>query len=429
MNNIKNMVDNDYETITQFLPIEDYNNIPQKSKNSIRLIIDSLFDALMVLKDPGISEVSFNSDGHLWAYGHIGKKGKALIGKKRPLDVPIYHKTEKIVKQIKYLVSIDSFGRKVKNKIPENYIINQMDEIYTETIEEPKKIEFDENGIRYLDRLDADKAIKTLATFYGTQVHELNPILEVEIPALGQRFSGMMPPCEVRTSFSLRTKATIVYTLQDYVDNGTLTESQKLSLLNMIRDKKNILVVGGTGSGKTTFCNALLHELSKIDPDCRIVIIEDVRELQCDVIDKVPMLVPPVSVEISQNLKPITTDILLRSSMRRSPDRIVLGEIRDGDTAANLLNAWNSGHPGGVSTIHADDAMGGLLKFEQYLDGSQKTINPKIIASTINVIVSIQKATEYNKETNEWVKKRKIEEVKQVDMYVPDLKKYILSDL
>lgn len=420
--------DNNYETIIQFLSPEEYNSIPEKSKNSIRLIIDSLYDGLMVFKNPNISEISFNADGKLWAYGHVGKNGKILVGMKRPIDVPIYHPTEKTIREDKFLLIKDDLGRKIKKPIPDDYIINGFDEIHVEHVEVPKKIVFDDNGVRYLDRIDADKAIKTLATFYGTQVHELNPILEVEIPVLGQRFSGIMPPCEVRTSFSLRTKAQVVYTLQDYVDNGTLTDSQKLSLLNMIKEKKNILVVGGTGSGKTTFCNALLHELSQIDPECRVAIIEDVRELKHNCDDSLNFLVPPVSVEITQNMRKITTDVLLKATMRRSPDRIVLGEIRDGDTAANLLSAWNSGHPGGMSTIHADDAASGLLKFEQYLDSSSKTINPKIIAATINVLVSIQKTTEMLPDGT-WIKRRKVEEVLYVDQYVSETKKYYTSAL
>lgn len=424
----KSNLDNNYETIIQFLSPEEYNSIPEKSKNSIRLIIDSLYDGLMVFKNPNISEISFNADGKLWAYGHVGKNGKILVGVKRPIDVPIYHPTEKTIREEKFLLIKDDLGRKIKKPIPADYVINGFDEIHVEHVEVPKKIEFDENGVRYLDRIDADKAIKTLATFYGTQVHELNPILEVEIPVLGQRFSGIMPPCEVRTSFSLRTKAQVVYTLQDYVDNGTLTDSQKLSLLNMIKEKKNILVVGGTGSGKTTFCNALLHELSQIDPECRVAIIEDVRELKHNCDDSLNFLVPPVSVEITQNMRKITTDVLLKATMRRSPDRIVLGEIRDGDTAANLLSAWNSGHPGGMSTIHADDAASGLLKFEQYLDSSSKTINPKIIAATINVLVSIQKTTEMLPDGT-WIKRRKVEEVLYVDQYVSETKKYYTSSL
>lgn len=423
------MNDNDIGLITQFLDIDEYNKIPQVDKNHIRVLFEALYDALVCLKEEGVNEVAFNEDGNLWAYGAVGVEGKIIVGKKRPINVPMFDSSqkEKIIK--KYLIKSDNLGRKSKVEIDDLYHITELDEIYEEVIEMPKKIEKDENGIRYLDHIDADKAIKTLATLYRTQVHELNPILEVEVPYLGHRFSGMMPPCQTATGFSIRTKPKKIYSLDDYVDQGTLTVSQKKSLLNYIQQRKNILVVGGTGSGKTTFCNALLKAVSEEDYLSRVIIIEDVRELQCEVKDKVYMTVPPPSLEITDDKYLITTARLLKSAMRRSPERICVGEVRDGDTALNLLSAWNSGHPGGICTIHADDALGGLDKLEQYILMSNKTPNKQMIARTVNVIVSIQAGNIYDTVEKKWKKVRKVEEIKSVEQYVEATGKYYLQEL
>lgn len=422
------VVDTNLAAITEFMSIEEYNKINATNKGHIRLLFESLYDALKVLKDDGVTEVSFNEDQLLWAYGAVGSEGKVIVGIKRPATVPMFDttQTEKIIK--KYLVKKDSIGRKSKVEIKDDYHITEMDEIIEEIVERPKKIEKNEDGLMYLDNIDPDKAMKTLATLYRTQVHELNPILEVEIPYLGHRFSGMMKPCQSETGFSIRTRPKKIYSLDDYIEQGSITESQKLSLLQYIQQKKNILVVGGTGSGKTTFCNALLKAVSELDPLSRVIIIEDVRELQCEVKDKAYMTVPPPNLE-GDDSTAITTARLLRSAMRRSPERICVGEVRDGETALNLLSAWNSGHPGGICTIHADDAIGGIDKLEQYIIMSNKTPNRQMISRTVNVVVSIQASNIYDRDTCKWRKVRRVEEIKSVEQYVEATGKYYFQDL
>lgn len=424
------IMDNDLELITTFLDINTYNKIPTVDKNHIRVLFESLYDALIALDKDGINEVNFNEDGILWACGGgAGPEGKAIVGRKRPLNVPMFDETqtEKIIK--KYLIKNDKIGRKTKVEIKPDYIITELDEVQEEIIERPKKIDKDEDGILYLDMIDPDKAMKTLATLYRTQVHELNPILEVEVPYLGHRFSGAMPPVQSSTGFSMRARPKIIYSLDDYIKQGTITESQKKSLVNYIKMRRNILVVGGTSSGKTTFCNALLKAVAENDPLTRIIIIEDIRELQCEVKDKVYSTVPPPSLEISDERQVMTTAKLLKSAMRRTPKRICVGEVRDGDTALNLLSAWNSGHPGGICTIHADDAIGGLDKLEQYIMMSNKVPNKQMISKTVNVIVSIQATSIYDTKEERWIEVRKVEEIKSVEQYVEATGKYYLQDL
>lgn len=374
------MIKEDYgENIClKYMSLDEFNSLPNTTRNGIRLIIESLDYAIEKLESPEISEISVNADGAIWAYGLLGEKGKELLGFTKPYGTP-------------------------------------------------ENVTHHENGHPYISNIDAGKAIKVLANFYGTQVHEERPILEVEVPYLGHRFSGIVPPCDYAPSFTMRSKATKIFTLQDYVNSKTITHSQMMSLREMISLRRNILVVGGTGSGKTTFCNALLHELDQLDPDCRVFIIEDVRELQCSVADKVTLLVPPVS--ISKGKAPeITTETQLRHSMRRSPDRIILGEVRDGQACSVLLSAWNSGHSGGMTTIHADDAEGGLRKIEQYLEMDGKKPNPRAIAATVHCIVSIQKASQAD-ENGKMFKIRKVEQIVTVDEYIEDLDKYALGVL
>lgn len=421
-------VDNDIELITQFMSIKNYNSMKQSDRNPMRVLYESLYDALKALQTDGIDEVSFNEDGFLWGMGPGMKGGKEILGIKRPHGTPIFDKENKETVITKFLVVKDDIGRESLKPIDENYRITELDTIREKVEERYKKIEINEDGYRYLDGIDADKAMKTLATLYKTQVHEGNCILEVIIPWLGHRFSGSMPPASSSSSFSLRAKPTKIYSLEDYVAQGTITESQRKSLVNNIMQKKNILVVGGTSSGKTTFCNALLKCVSEVDPMTRVGIIEDVQELQCESKDKFFLTVPPVSLSLDTS-KMLTTDALLRVAMRRSPKRICVGEVRDGEAAATLLNAWNSGHSGGICTIHADNAYGGLEKVEQYIIGSNKFPNPALISKTIHLIVSIQSVTDFDDEIQSWVTTRRVEEIKQVDQYVVEQKKYYLSDV
>lgn len=363
----------------KYMTKEEFNSLNSLTRTNIRLIIQALDFVLEKLESDEITEITVNSDGKVFAHGLLGEKNKALLGIVRP------------------------------DGLSENEVSN-------------------ENGLLYIDGIDTQVATKTLATYYDTQVHELNPLLSVEIPFLGHRFSAIMKPCSTNTSISIRSKAKKIFTLEDYVKDKMLTVSQMKSLKEMISARRNILVVGGTGSGKTTFCNALLHAMSELDFDSRVIIIEDVRELQCNVNDKENWLIPPIPVKEQKSGFCITAETLLRHAMRSTPDRIVVGEIRDGAAANVLLMAWNSGHSGGITTIHADDARGGLRKLEQYLEMDGKKPNPAAIAKTIHCVVSIQKATQID-ENDKLYRIRKVEEIVAVNDYLIDLKEYDISSL
>jgi type IV secretion system protein VirB11 len=144
-----------------------------------------------------------------------------------------------------------------------------------------------------------------------------------------------------------------VFTLDDYVAAGTMTSDQASALRAAVAARKNILVAGGTSTGKTTLTNALLAEVAKTSD--RVVLIEDTRELQC----KAPNL---VALRTKDGVA--TLSDLVRSSLRLRPDRIPIGEVR-GPEALDLLKAWGTGHPGGIGTIHAGTALGALRRLEQ----------------------------------------------------------------
>lgn len=233
--------------------------------------------------------------------------------------------------------------------------------------------------IGHLSRTQAENLICTIAGALGTEATRDKPIVEGELLIDGSRFEGIMPPIVEFPVFAIRKKAIMVYTLGDYVRDSIMNERQREVMEDAIQDKQNILVVGATGSGKTTFCNAILHRIAEVDPETRIAIIEDTRELQCPAENKFPL-------RTSEN---VGMTQLLRACMRMRPDRIVVGEVRDGAALA-LLKAWNTGHSGGVATVHANNAAAGLTRLEQLIQEAGVQPNPAVIAEAVNYIVSIQ---------------------------------------
>jgi P-type conjugative transfer ATPase TrbB len=215
----------------------------------------------------------------------------------------------------------------------------------------------------------------------GETVTPDRPSVAGVLPRSGERFQGVLPPLADRPIFTIRKRATIVFTLDDYVAKGILSSDGAAMIRQAVIDRKNILVAGGTGSGKTTLVNAILAEPAfKSD---RIVIIEDTKELQCPADDKVELL--------TKNTEPrVTMTDLLRMTLRLRPDRIILGEVRGGEALA-MLKAWNTGHPGGVATIHANSAGDALHRVEDLVGESSYTVPKRSIASAINIIIHIER--------------------------------------
>ncbi|MBL4574555.1 MAG: P-type conjugative transfer ATPase TrbB, partial [Opitutaceae bacterium] len=184
---------------------------------------------------------------------------------------------------------------------------------------------------------EAERLIRLVASHMGCECHAKNPIISAELPETGERFEGLLPPVVLNPVFSIRKKAEVIFDLQDYVEQEIITPLQKQHLVEAVRSRKNILVVGGTSSGKTTLTNALLQEVAKAND--RVVLIEDTRELQCAAKDCVALRTKDGIVDLPR---------LVRSTLRLRPDRIIIGEVR-GPEALDMLKAWNTGHPGGIT--------------------------------------------------------------------------------
>ena len=183
-----------------------------------------------------------------------------------------------------------------------------------------------------------------------------------ELPEGGERFEGLLPPVSAAPCFSIRKPATRIHRLIDYVADGIMHADVALALSMAVVERKNILVAGGTSSGKTTLANALLHEMASLDE--RVIVIEDTRELQCAAPDIVALRTKPGVVTIAD---------LVRSTLRLRPDRIIVGEVRGGE-ALDMLKAWNTGHPGGIATVHAECVV---------------TVPRRLIAEAIDLVVFI----------------------------------------
>jgi type IV secretion system protein VirB11 len=227
---------------------------------------------------------------------------------------------------------------------------------------------------QHLSPADGDRIIRLVAHHVGAEVHAGRPRVSAELPGTGERFEGLIPPVVSAPAFAIRKPAVAVFTLDDYVTASIISTAEALILRRAVAKRQNILVAGGTSTGKTTLVNAILAEVATGND--RVVLIEDTRELQC----KAPNL---VALRTKDGVCSLAD--LVRSSLRLRPDRIPIGEVR-GAEALDLLKAWGTGHPGGVGTIHAGSALGALRRLEQLIQEAVVTVPRPLIAETIDVI-------------------------------------------
>src|SRR6476469_7078977 len=230
-----------------------------------------------------------------------------------------------------------------------------------------------ETGER-LSPFDGERIIRLVAHHVGAEVHAGVPRVSAELPGTGERFEGLLPPVVSAPAFAIRKPAVAVFTLEDYVAAGIIISGRANALKSAVAARKNILVAGGTSSGKATLVNALLAEVAKTSD--RIVLIEDTRELQCKAPNFVALRTKDGVISLSD---------LVRSSLRLRPDRIPIGEVR-GAEALELLKAWGTGHPGGLGTIHAGSAIGALRRMEQLIQEAVVTVPRALIAETIDLV-------------------------------------------
>ncbi len=237
-----------------------------------------------------------------------------------------------------------------------------------------------DTGVRF-EPAQVERIIRLVASHARAEVHAGSPIVSAELPphghGAGERFEGVLPPVSLAPCFSIRKPATRVYTLMDYVADGIMSADVARLLSLAVVDRRNILVAGGTSSGKTTLANALLAEMAHLDE--RVILIEDTRELQSPAAD---------TVALRTRAGHVTMADLVRSTLRLRPDRIIVGEVR-GPEALDMLKAWNTGHPGGIATVHANSAASALLRVEQLVQEAVVTVPRRLIADAIDIVVFI----------------------------------------
>lgn len=264
-------------------------------------------------------------------------------------------------------------------------------------------------GLIYTGKTLTNDIVSNIIVQIANHSHKIcnkdNPLLEAEI--LNMRFQGFLSPDIVKnSSFCIRKHAKKIFNLDDYVQNKTMTKYQKEIIIQAIYNRKNIIVAGGTGSGKTTLVNALLFEIAKLNN--RIIIIEDTKELKCDAENKLALI----------STKTTSMEDLLRATLRSRPDRIIVGEVR-GSEAFTLINAWSTGHKGGISTVHSNSAFHTLTRIETLVGFGTDKVQPSIIVDAIDVIIYIKKTPTG----------RVIEEIRKVITYDKKKEEYITEKL
>ena len=229
-----------------------------------------------------------------------------------------------------------------------------------------------------ISRERRESIIRMLAGHHKVICNSSNPTLSVKMPVFGGgRFQGLVPPVTTDPCFSLRMPPRTVMSLTDLLESGTISGRQLEALEDAVNSHRNIIVAGGTGSGKTTIANALLQLVTKD----RLVVIEDNPELIPASSNRVMMLTS----------ESFTLRAAVKASLRLRPDRIIVGEIRDGGTALDLIKAWLTGHPGGIATIHSDSAEGTKRRLRALMQEVVVTPSDADINAAVDLVVYVSK--------------------------------------
>ena len=287
----------------------------------------------------------------------------------------------------------DQILRSLEDNLTEDILLNPDGSLWV------KQMGHGFSRIGEMPAAQAASALGTIAAWRGTVLNHEHPVLETELPIDGSRFEGIVSPVVRRPVFAIRLRPRKIFSLEDYEADGILTEgTDPLNQLRRrddfldglrglkhadviraaVRARKNILVVGSTGSGKTTLVNGILDSLAQLTPHDRVISIEDTTELQCPVKNYLDL----------RAVGSVTMLECLRACMRLKPTRIVVGEVR-GAEAHTLLKAWNTGHPGGAATVHANDALSGLIRLESLVAEATSAPQQTLIAEAVDLVIFV----------------------------------------
>lgn len=227
-----------------------------------------------------------------------------------------------------------------------------------------------------------EQFLHAVATLHKVSLGRERPVLQAELPRphfKQARLQGFLPPVTTGACFVIRKRAAAVYDLYDYVKDGIMSLQQWEAVTCAVNRRLNILVCGGTGSGKTTLCNAILKEITRSHPNQRLVILEDTLELQCVAADHLQL----------QTSERFDMADLVKYTLRCAPDRIIIGEVRDA-AALHMLDAWATGHPGGCCTVHATTTPGALHRLERLIQRAGVTGQKQLVAETVDLVVLME---------------------------------------
>jgi len=230
-----------------------------------------------------------------------------------------------------------------------------------------------------MSNAEAHRMLQLVANTMGTEITPAKPSLAALIPGFEARLQAMIQPVVAAPVFTIRKPPRKIFTLDDYVSREIISPGQAGLIRKAVRSRANILVGGATGSGKTTLTNAILHEIATATDD-RLYIVEDVRELQCSAPNKLQIFVQEPVYGWQR---------AIMDALRSRPDRIVVGEVRYGAAALELTKAWNTGHPGGLATLHANDTGAMLDRLVQLMEEVIPNPARRLVAETINICIHI----------------------------------------
>ena len=299
------------------------------------------------------------------------------------------------VKQEKWMRNLEDDMRPIipflENPNVTDIAIGNGGEVIVEGMGMPKNY----TGI-FFDDATITRIIYASASVLGVAIDSNNPIVEGTLPKWKTRIEGILPPrASDNPMYFIRRPPSSIFTLESYLEQNRITKERYDLLVNHIKNRSNIVIGGETGSGKTTLLNAIIDKMREFTPDDRFYIVQDASEIQCNAKDKVN-----IWAEGADCLKAV--GIALRCNV----SRIIFGELRYGDVTNEVLKAWNTGHTGNASTIHADSCLSMISRIRDLL---REVIQGELpnIAQSVQLLVHM-KPTNHGPIVNEIVETKQM---------------------